>query len=138
MPAFGRTSRKRLVGVHPTLVEWSFKVVTIFDCSVIYGVRTPGVQKILFNQGFSRTLDSKHLKQLDGFAHAVDLGPYINGGIPWDDHKYFYELIGVGKAVAYDMGIEIINGSDWDRDGDMDDQEFMDLAHNELVLPMAA
>ena len=134
MAHYGRTSKKRLVGVHPVLEDFAYRVVKIMDCTVICGLRTIEKQKWYVGQGLSRTMKSKHLKQLDGFAHAIDLGPYIAGGIPWDNEKYFYKLIGVQQAVAHEMDITIRNGSDWDRDGDMDDQKFMDLVHTELVL----
>lgn len=126
MPTFGKTSESRLIGVYPRLVTWAHRVVEIMDCTVIYGVRTLEQQKELFLSGASRTLDSYHLVQEDGFGHAIDLAPYP---INWKNYDQWWLLIGVGLAVAHDMNLPIVNGRDWDGDMDFDDQKFNDFAH---------
>jgi len=130
---FSTTSRSRLEGVHPALVQLAYGVLSHIDCAVVYGVRTPAEQQALFDKGLSKTLDSKHLIQPDGWAHAIDLAPYVNGAIPWDKSPYFYNLHGVVLTVADIQGTTIRWGGDWDSDGDFNDQTFMDLVHFELA-----
>ena len=126
MAKFGKTSMSRLEGVHPLLVDWAFRLVTVMDCSVIYGVRTLSEQRVLVEKEASMTMDSYHLIQPDGYGHALDLAPYP---IDWNDYKRFYVLIGMGLMLAHDMGIPITNGRDWDGDLDFDDQSFNDFLH---------
>lgn len=68
-------SMQRLKGVHPDLI----RVVTLgltyssLDFGVSEGVRGFHRQQLLVQRGFSKTLNSKHLIQPDGFGHAVDV-----------------------------------------------------------------
>jgi len=123
---FGKVSMQRLEGIHPLLVDFAFRVVTIMDCTVVSGVRTLATQRQYVASGASKTMDSYHLIQSDGYGHAVDLAPYP---IDWDDLNRFYALYGVGLAVAHEMGIPVTWGGDWDSDGKFDDQTFFDLPH---------
>ena len=100
---------------------------------MIYGVRSIAEQLKLFNEGLSKTMSSKHIKQDDGFAHAVDIAPYP---IDWDDTKRFYWLAGMMKALAprhLPSNYELRWGGNWDMDEDLNDQSFMDLVHFEIV-----
>ena len=76
----GNTSQQRLVGVHPNLVKVVQRAIEITaqDFAVNEGLRTLERQRRLVASGASQTLNSKHLKQADGFGHAVDL-------VPWGD-----------------------------------------------------
>lgn len=133
MAHFGKTSRIRLEGVHPLLQDIALRVVLRHhDCSVIYGVRTEEEQTILVQKGLSKTMDSMHLIQEDGYGHALDLAPYP---IDWDNTKRFYYFAGMVMAVAEEILTEdwyLCWGGDWDGDDDLDDQSFMDLVHWEL------
>lgn len=68
-------SRRNLVGVHPRLVRVVERAIEItsVDFTVIEGVRTDERQRMLFDAGKSRTLNSRHLIQPDGYGWAVDL-----------------------------------------------------------------
>ena len=134
MAKFGKRSMSRLEGVHPTLVDWCFRVVTIMDCSVIYGVRDMTQQRHMVAIGASQTMASMHLVQdATGYGHAVDLMPY-----PMKDWEYltpFHVLGGVGLAVAHEMGLKDIirwggawrGGTNINKEG-----EFQDLMHFEI------
>lgn len=76
----GKTSLSKLEGVHPSLVKVIKLAIqkTTQDFSVNEGLRSLDRQKRLVAAGASRTLNSKHLKQADGYGHASDL-------IPWGD-----------------------------------------------------
>ena len=130
MPSFGKTSKDRLKTCHPDLQRLFEEVVKDIDCSIIYGVRTKQEQSDLFAKGLSKTMKSKHLKQVGGYSHGIDAGPYP---IDWDNMKRFYFFAGRVIDRAKTMGIKIRWGGDWDSDNDLDDQKFMDLVHFELV-----
>ena len=129
---FGKRSLEKLEGVHPLLVDLCFKVLQHWDCSVLYGRRSLAEQQELYEAGKSKTMNSWHLEQPDGYAYAVDLAPYP---INWDNKKRFYYFAGVVTTLAKEMlpeGYYLRWGGNWDGDEDLDDQHFMDLVHFEL------
>jgi peptidoglycan L-alanyl-D-glutamate endopeptidase CwlK len=132
MPKFSKTSLKRLEGVHPLLQDLCFKVISSYDFTITYGIRTVAEQQRLVSEGLSRTMASLHLPQADGYAWAVDVAPYP---IDWNNLKRFYYLAGRMDQAAQQLlpsGYKLRWGGDWDMDHDFDDQSFMDLLHYEL------
>lgn len=129
MATFGKRSMGNLDGVHPLLVDWAFELVTIMDFTVVSGVRGLTEQRELVAQGMSKTMDSMHLEQPDGYGHALDIAPYP---IKWERTRAFDYLAGNGWMLAAKMGIHIRWGGDWDRDMDVYDQRFNDLGHFEI------
>ncbi len=82
----GDASLKNLEGVHPDLawvVGYAIKT-SEQDFSVVDGMRTADEQAENVRTGVSQTMKSKHLVQKDGWAHAVDLVPWINGRARWE------------------------------------------------------
>lgn len=122
----GPASRAELAGVHPglqALVEEAI-AITEQDFSVHDGLRTVEEQRQYVARGVSKTLNSKHMKQDDGFGYAVDLVPYINGKLRWE-WKPIY-AIAAAVRVALDRvnerraevgkpPLSIIWGGVWDR-----------------------
>lgn len=112
-------SLNRLEGVHPKLVEVVKLAITLTtqDFTVFEGLRTLERQKKLKADGFSQTLNSKHLKQPDGFGHAVDLVPWIDGHPKWDWDGCYKIAFAVDQA-ATQLGVanNIRWGGAWDRD----------------------
>jgi peptidoglycan L-alanyl-D-glutamate endopeptidase CwlK len=108
-------SLSRLEGVHPDLAEVVKLAVqrTAVDFTVIEGVRTPERQHELVAQGASQTQNSYHLKQADGYGHAVDLAPLVGGAIPWEDWAKFRALADTVKACAAELGVPVEWGGDW-------------------------
>lgn len=149
MNTFGARSRGNLEGVHPDLVRLHEAVLLVMDHSITDGKRTLVEQRKNMEKGVSKTLDSKHLPQgPDGLAHATDATPFpidwsaVQRGLdamkradPTMQVARFYYFQGIVKGVASQLGIEIRQGVDWDRDTDVGDQSFIDLPHNELVKP---
>ena len=133
MYKFGKRSLDNLVGVHPDLVRIVYDVMElqVIDFSVIDGLRTLEEQEVLFEKGRSKTMNSKHLKQNDGFSHAVDLCPYP---IDWNDRWRFGLLAGLMLSCAKNNSIQIRCGADWDMDGHVKDHQFQDLPHFELII----
>ena len=80
--------------------------------------------------GASKTMNSKHLIQQDGYGWAVELAHYP---IDYDDLRRFYILAGVGIGLAAKMGVPIRWGGRWNVD---DDQfklpVFNDAGHFEI------
>lgn len=74
------------------------------------------------------TLDDCITEDPDGLSNAFDVAPYVDG-IPWDDEGAFYMLAGVILSAAKQLGVKLIYGGDWDRDGLTEDQRFRDLGH---------
>ena len=72
---FGPRSLDALRGVDPRLVLVLSRALLYseYDFAVTEGLRSPERQRDLLARGLSRTLQSKHLVQPDGYAHAVDL-----------------------------------------------------------------
>lgn len=114
--AFGATSKLELMGVHPKLVEVANLAIAISeqDFSVHDGLRTKVEQQKLLAKGAAKTMDSKHLKQADGYGHAVDLVPYINGKLRWEWPPIYIIAEAVHKAAA-ECGVQLIWGGVWDR-----------------------
>lgn len=71
----GKRSLLNLVGVHPDMIRVVFRAIelTPHDFTVTEGLRDIERQRKLVRRGFSWTLRSKHMRQPDGFSHAVDV-----------------------------------------------------------------
>jgi len=141
MYKFGKRSLDNLVGVHPYLVQAVHDVMAlqVMDFSVVDGLRSIEQQKKLYDKGYSKTMNSKHLRQSDGFGHAVDLYPYpidmnrVNAGNSTELVR-FGVLSGLMVSCARNNGVIIKWGADWDMDGKTLDHSFTDMPHFELVL----
>ena len=117
----GKTSLSKLEGVHPSLVKVIKLAIqkTTQDFSVNEGLRSLDRQKRLVAAGASRTLNSKHLKQADGYGHASDL-------IPWGDFdgngtneiswswEHFYPIAEAMRAAAKELNIRVRWGGCWE------------------------
>lgn len=117
----GQRSKERLQGVDHRLVMVVEKAITLttIDFTVLEGLRTPERQQQLVNDGFSKTLKSKHLT-----GHAVDLGALVDGKVSWDKEPYF-EIAKAMKQAAKDLEVNIRWGGDF--------KSFFDGPHFELV-----
>lgn len=135
---YGRQSLEKLSTCHPDLQKILMKAIENYDITIIEGVRTIERQEELVRTGMSKTMDSKHLKQDDGWSHAVDCALYP---IDWNDRERFVFLQGYLKGLAdlmYKNG-EISHklrlGVDWDGDGNIKEHSFFDGPHIELIKP---
>lgn len=112
----GKASRGELAGVHPQLkavVERAI-MLTTQDFCVHDGLRTIVEQREYFRRGVSRTMRSRHLPQADGFGHAVDLVPWINGKLRWEWPPLFRIAVAVRRA-AIEAELSLTWGGVWDR-----------------------
>lgn len=91
MFSLSQRSKDRLEGVHPALVRCVHKAIelTEVDFGVLQGIRTIEQQEEYMRRGVTRTMNSKHLVQPDGFGHAVDLAAYVGSELRWELPLYF-------------------------------------------------
>ena len=110
----GAQSRAELKGVHPDLVKVVERAIqiTVQDFSVHDGLRTLEEQKRYVASGASQTLNSKHRAQADGYGHAVDLVPFINGKMRWEWEPIYVIAAAVWQA-ARELKVAIRWGGAW-------------------------
>lgn len=122
---------KELNGVHPILVAIVVLALRKYADEyfmAIEGTRSKERQRELVDAGKSQTMNSRHLIQEDGYAHAVDLAPIKGpiGEIPWDDWDAFKRMAQAVKKAAEELGYSdrLTWGGDW--------PEFRDGPHFEI------
>ena len=127
----------RLVGVDKRLVSVveAAALNIPFDVLVVEGVRTKERQAALYAQGRTKpgrivtwTLKSKHI---DGLA--VDLAPYIDRKIAWEDELLFAVIGQEMIDAAKKLGVRIRWGWDWNMNGVLKERGETDGPHFELV-----
>ena len=120
-------SRKNLLGVHPKLVQCVERAIELTeqDFTVVEGLRSLETQKEYFRKGASKTMKSYHLKQADGFGHAVDLYPYYDGKVQVNAPYARFKAIKTAMfKAAEETGIRLVWGGDW--------KTFVDSPHFQL------
>lgn len=127
--SFSKASADRLATCHHDIQRLMNRCIQLVDFTVLCGHRTEQEQAAAVNGGFSKVIfpNSKH-NSLPSMA--IDIAPHP---IDWNDVARFAHLQGVVRGVASEMGISIRLGGDWDMDGDITDQKFVDWPHVELV-----
>lgn len=162
MPSFGRKSEENLL-LLPLSVQRGFRIaIQYVDFKIICTARNQkdqneavlrGTSKINWPYGNHNCLialpenerAAAKLKwpNLPYYAMAADIIPYPIPINMWDQ-KYAYRFSYIIAKLdmifdeLYRRGeCEFIsrNGCDWDRDGDLNDQDFNDLGHIEFILP---
>jgi len=110
----GKASLKELEGVHPKLVAVVKRAIQISaqDFSVHDGLRTAEEQRRYVQSGVSKTMNSMHRTQADGFGHAVDLVPYINGKLRWE-WPAIYPIAAAVRIASQELGVQIRWGGTW-------------------------
>ena len=114
--SLGAQSRAKLVGVDRKLVGVVNAAITVSaqDFTVYEGLRTVERQKKLVATGASKTMNSMHIKQADGFGHAVDLVPWIDGEPRWEWGP-IYEIARAVRQAAIQQGVALRWGGVWDK-----------------------
>lgn len=127
MAALGKGSLATLKGIHPSLIKVITEAIkdTPVDFSVTDGVRTTAEQKALYAKGRTAPGEivtkadgvknkSNHQVKADGFGHAIDLYPYVNGAIDFNDNGNNLPAIANHIiAVATRLGISVGWGGNW-------------------------
>ena len=106
-------SLSALVGVHPSIAiipQEAIKITPV-DFMVFEGIRTMKRQRYLYSTGASKTLDSYHL-----YGLAIDIVPYVNGELSWEE-EYFPPIVESVKTVIDEYNLPVQWGYDlwkWD------------------------
>ena len=136
MYSFNKRSTDNLATCSKNLQLLFNKVIERIDCSVKCGHRGEVNQNSAFNNGAS-TKKFPFSKHNSLPSNAVDVYPYP---FDWDNpdslanlKKLFY-FAGIVRGTAWELGIKIRWGGDWDSDNDLEDQKFNDLVHFEEVV----
>lgn len=108
---FSKKSLSKLEPVHPDLKRVVLRALELstVDFTVLEGERTVAAQQANVRKGVSQTMNSKHLKQKDGYVHAVDLVPYP---LSWD-LKDFYPIVTAMRKAAKELGVKVRWGGCW-------------------------
>lgn len=109
MYKLSKRSLGKLQGVHNDLVAVVKRAIEIteVDFSVTEGLRSLDRQHQLFNEGHSKTLNSRHLT-----GHAVDLMAWVGnrGSWNWD---YYHMIDKAMKVAAEELNVDLVWGGDW-------------------------
>jgi peptidoglycan L-alanyl-D-glutamate endopeptidase CwlK len=105
-------SMRELKDVHPTLGAFVADMSQGFQLVVTDGLRTAKEQAEMVILGASLTTNSKHLRQADGFSHAVDIALMLHGKIRWEEPLY-YELALQAQAWCQKTKAQLRWGGCW-------------------------
>tara|TARA_R100000664_G_scaffold9001_1_gene14865 strand:+ start:1661 stop:2053 length:393 start_codon:yes stop_codon:yes gene_type:complete len=128
MPKFSKKSLSKLETCDKRLQDLFLRVVKKFDCTILEGHRSKDRQNKLFDEGKSKLKYPKG-KHNSLPSKAVDVAPYP---IDWNDRERFTYFAGYVVGIAYQMGLKIRWGGDWDMDTQVKDNNFDDLPHFEI------
>ena len=146
---FSEKSRKNLNTCNEDLQIIASYAIKVFDFAVIEGYRNKEDQNKFFNEGKSKVKypDSKHNNNcFDIFKYkeepcslAFDILPFLDGKpISWNDKDQWIYFSGIMMGISealYEQGVishKLRWGGDWDRDGNLKNNNFNDLVHFEL------
>jgi len=134
--SFGSDSLAKLAGCHEEIVRVCWKVIPIYDFTVVWGARGEASQNLAFSTGFSTKPWplSKHNAIAPELSDAIDIAPWHRDKphIRWPNEREFIYLAGHIMQAAADWQIKIRWGGDWDSDRDLyDTNKPFDLGHFE-------
>tara|TARA_R110001583_G_scaffold27609_1_gene98486 strand:- start:174 stop:566 length:393 start_codon:yes stop_codon:yes gene_type:complete len=129
MPRFGKSSKKRLLTCDKRLQDVFNEVIKYVDCSVLEGHRGEERQNKLKEEGKSKVGYPKGRHNASP-SRAVDVVPYP---VDWKARERFHLFSGFVLGVASGLGITLRWGGDWNMNFEVDDNQFDDFPHFELV-----
>ena len=128
----------------PRLQQVLDEMIKLLDHKILIGHRGQMEQDLAYAQKRSKTPwpQSKHNSVP---SLAVDVAPFYSTppSIRWPSNeimrnpdaqvfaRYAY-LVGLARGIASQLGINLRSGMDWDSDGEIADNSFMDLPHLEI------
>lgn len=129
MYKFSIKSEARLQTCHVDLQKVLRDVIARTNFTILEGERGEVEQNAAYVAGKSklRFPQSKHNKSP---SLAVDIAPYP---VDWKNSARFAYLAGQVLATAEHMQIKLRWGGDWNKNGEMKDNNFNDLVHFELI-----
>tara|TARA_B100001094_G_C18151971_1_gene784188 strand:- start:604 stop:996 length:393 start_codon:yes stop_codon:yes gene_type:complete len=129
MYKWGPRSIKHLVTLDERLQKVLNEVIKYVDCSIIEGHRSGERQNKLFEEGRTK-VKYPHGRHNSNPSRAVDVVPYP---IDWDDRERFHLFAGFVIGIGQSMGVRLRWGGDWNMNFEVDDNNFDDFPHFELV-----
>lgn len=119
--SFGKRSKAAMKGIQPDLKWVLIKAleITSIDFTVLEGLRSLAQQRINIEKGVSWTMDSRHLT-----GDAVDLAPWNDGGIDWEDMIQWRAMGHAVMRASQILDVPLIwgallkHGGDWTRQND--------------------
>lgn len=106
-------SIQKLIGVHPDLVKVAEMASLHADFIVVYGVRTVAEEAVMVAKGASQTMHSRHLKNKQGFACAIDIAAMHNGAVDWKHINLYQDIHVAFMAAAKQLNVPLEWGGDW-------------------------
>lgn len=129
MYKFGSRSRRAMENIDPRLKKVLNEVIKYVDCSVLEGHRNEERQNKLFKEGRTKVKYPNGRHNANP-SRAVDVVPYP---IDWDDRERFHLFAGFVIGIAKSMEITLRWGGDWNMNFEVDDNNFDDFPHFELI-----
>ena len=129
MYKFGSRSRRAMENIDPRLKKVLNEVIKYVDCSVLEGHRNEERQNKLFKEGRTKVKYPNGRHNANP-STAVDVVPYP---IDWDDRERFHLFAGFVIGIAKSMEITLRWGGDWNMNFEVDDNNFDDFPHFELI-----
>ena len=126
--SFSAISLLRLGTAHPDLQRVCNRALLTVNFSVLCGHRGQEDQDRAFAEGKSK-VQWPHGEHNATPSRAVDLAPIP---LDWNNRASFVDLACHILAAANEEGVQIRWGGDWNRNGRMEDERFVDLPHFEL------
>ena len=129
MPKFGKRSKERLATWDERLQRVFNEVINYVDCSVLEGHRNEERQNQLYEEGKTKVKypNGRHNASP---SRACDVVPYP---VDWNDRERFHLFAGFVLGIAYSMDIALRWGGDWNQNFEVDDNQFDDFPHFELI-----
>lgn len=141
MPKFGESSKSKLQSCVPELQQVANKAIEVVDFSILVGHRGKADQEKAFAEGRSKLNfpESNHNSQP---SKAFDFAPYPQGFANTestaDPKKRMFAMMrfafiaGVLVGIGHALGIKLRSGLDWNRNGNSEDERFLDAPHIEI------
>lgn len=129
MPKFGKKSLEKLNTCDKRLQLVLNEVIKTVDCSVLEGHRGEQRQNKLYDEGKTK-LKFPNGRHNASPSRAVDVVPYP---IDWEDRERFHLFAGFVLGIAKQLGVNLRWGGDWNINWFVDDNNFDDFPHFELV-----
>ena len=140
MPKFtyGKQSEFNLIDVHPKLVRHFRYALSlgVYDIVIIDGIRTLKEQEYNVLKRVSKTMNSKHLRQVSGYSEAIDSLPWpdFDWNAPGADRDLIMYLAWHQGVADGQKLIKLRTGNDWNMNNKNSDNKFQDLDHAEILL----
>ena len=158
---YGQRSKSFIETLQPPLQKVLYRAIEIIDITILCGRRDKGEQDSAFERKVSgvRWPDSAHnvLVPTDK-AWGFDAMPYtpgVPGGVDWRTDKEMFAALKAGNmrealeilenikrikmvsglilGIAYEQGIRLVNGSDWDGDLNFMEHTLKDSPHYQPI-----